>query len=132
MPDNLKQDHLKTFYKMLDKTHANVVRGNKQISNSGRDWDILKFPKSKKSLPPADALSTISHTKSITPSIRAKPEFMRHQSPAVLNVENLEKVSSRNLSLSVMGHQKDVKENAYSQVSAKISYKEASAFSKRT
>jgi len=55
MPDNLKQDNLKTFYKMLDKTHADVVRGNKQVSNSGRDWDILKFPKAKKSLPPADA-----------------------------------------------------------------------------
>ena len=34
------------------------------------------------------------------------------------------------MSLSVMGHQKDVKENAYSQVSAKISYKE-SALSKK-
>ena len=114
MPDNLKQDNLKTFYKMLDKTHADVVRGNKQVSNSGRDWDILKFPKAKKSLPLADALSVVSRTKSITQSFRAKPEFLRHQSPAVLNVENLEKVSSRNLSLSVMGHQKDVKENAYS------------------
>ena len=49
MPENLKQDNMKTFYKMLDKTHANVVKGSKPISNSGRDWDILKFPKTKKS-----------------------------------------------------------------------------------
>ena len=41
-----------------------------------------------------------------------------------MNLENLDKINSRNMSLSVMGQQKDVKENAYSQVSARIKYKE--------
>lgn len=73
MPDHLKQDNMKTFYKMLDKTHANVIKGSKPVSNTGRDWDILKYPKSKKTLAPADALSTISHAKSNAPSIKALP-----------------------------------------------------------
>lgn len=41
-----------------------------------------------------------------------------------LNYKNLDGLNTRKLdSLSVMGHQKDVKENAFSQVSANIKYK---------
>ena len=41
-----------------------------------------------------------------------------------LNHKNLEGLGRKPDSLSVMGHQKDVKENAYSQISANIQYRE--------
>ena len=40
-----------------------------------------------------------------------------------MNSRNLEAISKKPDSLSVMGHQKDVKENAYSQISARITYR---------
>ena len=73
-----------------------------------------------------DSRSTVSNIRSIAPIEEIKVEKTRHQSPA-LNLENLEKVKSRNMSLTVMGHQKDVKENAYSQVSARIKYQDKEA-----
>ena len=41
-----------------------------------------------------------------------------------LNHKNLGDLGRKPDSLSVMGHQKDVKENAYSQISANIQYRE--------
>jgi hypothetical protein len=41
-----------------------------------------------------------------------------------LNPRNLDNLAKRPDSLSVMGHTKDVKENAYSQISANIQYRE--------
>ena len=64
MPENLQVDKLNNFYKMLDKSHTNVIKSTKRAS-SGKDWDILKFSKQKKS--PTDARSTISNIRSTVP-----------------------------------------------------------------
>jgi hypothetical protein len=67
MPKEIQNDKLSNFYKMLDKSHANVIQSSKPRSNSGRDWDLLKFSKQKKIGLGGDAKSTITNMRSIVP-----------------------------------------------------------------
>ena len=65
---------------------------------AGRDWDIFK--------------------------VKTRHGDSKSQMSRTLNHKNLDGLGRKPDSLSVMGHQKDVKENAYSQISANIQYRE--------
>ena len=85
------------FFKILDKQHTNVIKAQESRKSGARDWDLFKVK---------------------------RQDGSKSQMSRTLNFRNLDSLSSKKPeSLSVMGLQKDVKENAYSQISANIKYR---------
>ena len=76
------------FFNILDKQHSKVIQTSKSRKAAGRDWDLFK--------------------------VKTRHGDTKSQMSRTLNHKNLEGLQRKVDSLSVMGHQKDVKENAYS------------------
>lgn len=113
----------KKFFDLLDKQHNNPTVKNNQPQRAARDWDILKMTgkSTQQFYPQIDTTSTVGAKRIneiITPQVRNRGTLNNDALQSM--VSQFEKKAG---TLSVMGHQKDVKENAYSQVSVQLKYR---------